>query len=384
MDSSPDLRSIFLLDANTVYLNHGAFGACPRPVFEAYQRWQIELEREPVQFLGVLAADRLRSARQALADFVGCRADDLVFFPNPTTTINMVARSLELAPGDEILATDHEYGALDRTWRFICGQTGAVYIRQDIPLPLDTPEAIVERLWSRVTPRTRAVFVSHISSPTAVTLPVEAICRRARQAGILSIIDGAHAPGQIRLDLETLGADVYTGACHKWLCAPKGSAFVFVRREIQPMLKPLVVSWGWESDKPSGSAFIDHHEWQGTRDLAAFLSVPDAIAFQAEHHWETVQAGCHQLALEARTRLLRLWDQPPACDENAFHQMFVVPVPTADPEGVQRRLYTEFGIEVPLHRWGGASWLRVSIQAYNSAADVDALVEALPRAVQPE
>ncbi len=202
MDSPPDLRSLFLLDPNTVYLNHGAFGACPRPVFDAYQRWQIELEREPVQFLGVRAADRLRSARQALADFVGCHADDLVFFPNPTTAINMVARSLELAPGDEILATDHEYGALDRTWRFICGQTGAVYIRQDIPLPLDTPEAIVERLWSRVSPRTRAVFVSHISSPTAVTLPVEAICRRARQAGILTIIDGAHAPGQIRLDLE--------------------------------------------------------------------------------------------------------------------------------------------------------------------------------------
>jgi isopenicillin-N epimerase len=381
MAAPSELRSAFLLDPNTVYLNHGSFGACPRPVFEAYQRWQLELEREPVQFLAVHAADRLRLARQTLATYLGCRADDLVFFTNPTTAINMVARSLLLAPGDEILATDHEYGALDRTWRFVCEHASANYIRHPIRLPLGSPDAVVEELWSRVTPHTRVIFMSHITSPTAVTFPVEALCLRARQAGILSIVDGAHAPGQIPLDLEALGADVYSGACHKWLCAPKGSAFLYVRSEVQPMLKPLVVSWGWESEKPSGSAFIDYHEWQGTRDLAAFLSVPEAIQFQEEHNWPEIRSACHRLAVDARRRLLRQWNQEPACDEAGFHQMFVVRLPTGDPEGVQRRLYSNFGIEVPIQHWGDSCWMRVSIQAYNSAADLDALLEALPQAM---
>jgi isopenicillin-N epimerase len=378
----PELRAEFLLDSETVYLNHGSFGACPRPVFEAYQRYQLELEREPVQFLAVRAADRLRSARSALAEFVGCQADNLVFFTNPTTALNMVARSLPLSPGDEILATDHEYGALDRTWRFVCARAGADYIRQPIALPLAPPEELVEALWSRVTPRTRAIFVSHITSPTAITFPVEALCQRARQAGILSIVDGAHAPGQVPLRLQTLGADVYAGACHKWLCAPKGSAFLFARREVQAMLKPLVVSWGWEAEKPSGSTFIDHHEWQGTRDLAAFLSVPDAIRFQARHAWPSVQAACHQLAAQARQRLLSQWPQPPICDEARFHQMFAIGLPTDEPERVQQRLYAEYGIEVPVQRWGEASWLRVSIQAYNSVGDIEALLEALPKAMR--
>lgn len=377
MDSIADLRSEFLLDPKIVYLNHGSFGACPRPVFDAYQAWQRTLELEPVQFLGIHAAEYLRTAREALAGYLGCQPAEVVFFPNPTTAVNMVVRSLDLRPGDEILTTDHEYGAMDRTWRFICRHTGAKIVRQAIPLPADSPEQIAESLWSKVSARTRVVFLSHLTSQTALTLPVEAICRRAREAGILSIVDGAHAPGQIPIDLASLGADLYTGACHKWLCAPKGSAFLFARAEIQPALEPLVVSWGWEAEAPSDSTFVDHHEWQGTRDLAPFLSVPAAIEFQRSHDWPAIQEACHDMAVEWRARLNRILGQDPICSQDAFHQMFTVRVPVSDPSAFQSRLFDEHHIEIPVFLWNDSSWMRVSVQAYNRPSDFEALLEAL-------
>ena len=262
-------KADFLLDPDIHFLNHGSFGACPRPVFEAYQRWQAELERQPVEFLGRRATDLLAASRAALAAYLGADTDDLVYFPNPTTAINMVARNvarlaaednregspLRLRPGDEILTTDHEYGALDRTWRYICEQIGVRYVRRPIHLPVTTHADFVERFWAGVTERTRIIFISHITSPTALIFPVAEICRRARAAGILTIVDGAHAPGQLPLNLTELGADIYTGACHKWLCAPKGAAFLYVRPEVQPWLEPLVVSWGWEAERPGPSPF---------------------------------------------------------------------------------------------------------------------------------
>jgi isopenicillin-N epimerase len=377
MDSISDLRPEFLLDPKIIYLNHGSFGACPRPVFEAYQGWQRKLELEPVQFLGVHAAEHLRTAREALAGYLGCQPDQVVFFPNPTTAVNMVVRSLNLQPGDEILTTDHEYGAMDRTWRFICERTGAKIVRQSIPLPVGPAEQIAESIWSKVTARTQLVFLSHVTSQTALTLPVEAVCARAREAGILSIVDGAHAPGQIPIDLESLGADLYTGACHKWLCAPKGSAFLYVRTEVQPILEPLVVSWGWEAEEPSGSTFVDHHEWQGTRDLAPFLSVPAAIEFQRSHHWPAIQAACHDMAVGWRARLNQVLGQDPICGEDAFHQMFTVQVPVSDPQAFRSRLFHEHHIEIPVFQWKDASWMRVSVQAYNRPSDFEVLMEAL-------
>jgi isopenicillin-N epimerase len=291
----------------------------------------------------------------------------------------MVARSLELGPGDEILATDHEYGAMDRTWRFICQNHGARYVRLPIPLPVTSQSDFVERLWSGVNPRTRAVFLSHITSQTALKFPVEAVCERARRAGLLSIVDGAHAPGQIPLDLTTLGADLYTGACHKWLCAPKGASFLYARREVQPLLKPLVVSWGWESDKPSASTYVDHHEWQGTRDLAAFLSVPAAIDFQAQHDWPAVRQRCHDLASRTRAEINAVTGLDPICPDSPewFMQMFAARLPEVEVELLQRRLYERYRIEVPTHRWNGQSLIRPSFQAYNTQADAKALVEAL-------
>jgi len=373
------LKSHFLLRSDVVYLNHGAFGACPRPVFEVYQSWQRELERQPAEFLGRRASTLMAEARARLAAYLHCEADEVVYFPNPTTAINMVARSLSLGPGDEILASDHEYGAMDRTWRFVCQQTGARYVRQPVPLPLTGAAEFVEHVWRGVRPQTRAIFLSHITSPTALRFPVEMICARARAAGILTIVDGAHAPGQIPLNLPALGADLYTGACHKWLCAPKGAAFLYARREVQPMLKPLVVSWGWEAEKPSSSTFIDHHEWQGTRDLAAFLSVPAAIDFQQQHDWESVRTRCRALTRETRRRVHVLTRLEPICPEEGswFEQMFAAPLPVPNPELFQRRLYERFRIEVPVYRWADQVLIRPSFQAYNHEADAEVLVEAL-------
>ncbi|UCC65853.1 MAG: aminotransferase class V-fold PLP-dependent enzyme [Anaerolineae bacterium] len=374
-----ELKSQFLLDPEVVFLNHGSFGACPRPVFDAYQHWQRELERQPVEFLGRRARGLLAEARAALAAYVGVEAQDVVYFPNPTAAINAVVRSLDLGPGDEILTTDHEYGAMDRTWRFACRKTGARYVQQPVPLPVTAHSDFVEIFWAAVTDRTRAIFLSHITSPTALTFPVQEICYRARQAGLLSIVDGAHAPGQIPLNLEGLGADVYTGAAHKWLCAPKGSAFLYVRREVQGLLEPLVVSWGWESEHPSGSQFIDHHEWQGTRDLAAFLSVPAAIEFQAGHDWAAVRQRCRALAGKTRQRLNALTGLDPICPDSPewFTQMFAARLPPADLDRLKGRLYDEYRIEVPLRQWNGQPLIRVSFQAYNGQADADALVDAL-------
>jgi isopenicillin-N epimerase len=396
-----NLKPLFLLDESVTYLNHGSFGACPKPVFEAYQRRQLELERQPVRFLDRRVDEMLAASRARLGAYLGADADDLVYFPNPTTAINMVARSLAspysgfLRPGDEILATDHEYGAMDRTWRFICQRTGARYVRQPIPLPATTHEELVDRFWAGVNERTRVIFISHITSPTALIFPVAEICHRARQAGLLTIVDGAHAPGQIDLDLRAIGADFYTGACHKWLCAPKGSAFLYARREVQEWLEPLVVSWGWQSDRPGPSRFVDYHQWQGTRDISAFLTVPAAIDFQAEHDWPQVRAACHELLREARQRIEELTGLPPICPDSPewYAQMAAFPLRACNNLGarhrndnsavdeclspLQRRLYDEYHIEAPIVEWNGRQFVRVSVQGYNSPEDVKALLAAL-------
>ena len=385
------LRQHFLLRPDVIFLNHGSFGACPRPVFETYQAWQLELEREPVEFLGRRFTELMRQAREALAAYVGAAPDELVYVPNATTGLNIVARSLPLLPRDEVLATDHEYGALDRTWRFVCGRRGARYINQPLPLPLESPEQVVETLWSAVTERTRVLFLSHITSPTALILPIAELVRRARQAGILTVIDGAHAPGQIPLDLAALGADFYSGNCHKWLCAPKGSAFLYARRTVQHLVQPLVVSWGW-SDRPDGfdkpvRSFVDEQQWQGTRDPAAYLSVPAAIQFQAEHDWLRVRAECHEMLRAARRGIEQLtrnrvssrnpvsWLCPDSPEWYA--QMASFQLPPCDAAALQRRLYDEYHVEVPVVEWNGRQLVRVSVQGYNTREDIDSLLAAI-------
>ena len=373
------LKDEFLLDPAVTFLNHGSFGACPRPVFEAYQYWQRELEREPVDFIGRRSGALMAEARARLAAFLGVERDEVVYFPNPTTAANMVVRSLALGAGDEVLATDHEYGAMDRTWRFYAQQAGFSYIRRPMPLPMTSAEAFVESFWAGVNAHTRVIFISHISSPTALRFPVEAICQRARAAGILTIIDGAHAPGQIALDLRALEVDIYIGAAHKWLCAPKGSAFLYARPEVQAWLRPLVVSWGYDSVAPSASRFIDYHEFQGTRDLAAYLATPDAIEFQAARDWPLVRTGCHALVQHARLRINALTGLAPICPDSTdwFVQMAAIRLPAIDFGRIGGQLWEHYHIEVPLIDWNGQAFVRISCQAYNSIEDVETLISAL-------
>jgi isopenicillin-N epimerase len=367
------MREHFLLSPDVTFLNHGSFGATPKPVFEAYQRWQRELERQPVRFFQRDLDDRMKHARSVAADHLGADAADLHFVRNATVGMNVVARSISLKPGDEVLTTDHEYGAVDATWDFVCAGKGARLVKQAVPFPYTRDSAFIAALWSGVTERTRVISLSHISSPTALTFPVAEICRRARAAGIITVIDGAHAPGQIPLNLDAIGADYYTGNFHKWLCAPKSAGFLYVRPEHAAALYPLIVSWGWVR----GESAVGRYDWKGTDDVSAYLSVPDAVAFQGEHDWATVREQCHALAVQGRARLIAdLGGKPTSPDDN-FAQMFTVELPPCDPVAVQDALLYDHRVEVPIIPWGGRQFVRVSVQAYNTLDDLAALVAAL-------
>ncbi len=371
------MRQLFLLDPGVVYLNHGSFGACPRPVFDEYQRLQLELERQPVDFLSRHRRypGLIDKAKASLAAYVGADAGNLVFATNATEGLNAVARSLELAPGDEVLAPVGEYGAVDMLWRHVCERAGARYVMVEIHPGTGVGEAL-ELLWSGVTSSTRAVVCSHVSCYTGIVFPVAELCRRARERDVISIVDGAHAPGQVPLRLDELGADFYAGNCHKWLCAPKGSGFLYARPERQDGLEPLVLSWDWEEE----TAFDTRRRWLGTRDPSAWLAVPAAIRFQEDHDWDAVRSRCHALGLEARSRLAEQFGlEPLTPTEDSFVQMLACALPPCDVWEVQSRLLDEFGIEALLMELAGVPLVRVSLQAYNDESDVDALVAALTR-----
>lgn len=376
-----DLKALFLLDPDVVFLNHGSFGATPRPVFEAYQAWQERLERQPVQFLTKELPHELALARETLGRFVGADAADLVCVPNVTFGLNVVARSLDLGPGDEVLTTDHEYGACSNVWEFLSQKRGFRVVRQAIPLPLAPQEVLVEQIWRGVTPRTRVIFISHITSPTAMRLPVKAICGRAREMGILTLIDGAHTIGQIDLDIEAIGADFYFSNGHKWLCSPKGSAFLFARPERQPLIEPLVVGWGWGSERSFsfGSDFLDRLQWLGTNDLSAYLALPAAIQFQQDQDWASVRERCHALLVETIGRIGALTGlQTIYSTTEDFRQMAVAPLPALDdPAAMKRALYEQYRVEVPITERSGRHFIRISVQGYNSRSDMEVLLAAL-------
>jgi len=381
-----NLRDLFVLRPDIIFFNHGSYGACPRSVFDTYQEFQLELERQPVDFMRWRLANLLGEARQALGDFIGAAADDVVFVTNASTGINIVARSLVLEPGDEVLATDHEYGFIDKSWRFVCDKRGAHYIRQTVPLPATSAEQVVEAVWSRVTPRTRVLTFSHITSPTAMILPVEELVRRAREAGITTVIDGAHAAGQVPLDVKAMGADFYVGNCHKWMMAPKGAGFLYARREVQSLLEPLV--GGRMAEGAVGSQLVGEREYYGTRDSSAALSVPSAIRFMQENNWPNVQRACHERIRQVRKAFEESTGlAPPVPDgRDWFPQMCILPLPPCDSASLTQRLRDEFMIEIPGTSWNGLQFLRLSVQAYNTQADLDALVEAvavlLPQVVE--
>ena len=383
---STNLSQQFLLDPDVVFLNHGSFGACPRPVFEDYQRWQQKLERQPVAFLGGGLPALLRTPREVLAKEMGTSPDNLAQVINATTGLNVVIRSLDLHEGDEILTTDHEYSALDKTWAFVARKSGAKIVVVKVPLPLTSAQAFHDTLVAGMTARTKVVFLSHITSPTALLFPIESVIVEARKRGILSVIDGAHTPGHIPLNLDELGADFYSGNCHKWMMAPKGSGFVHARPEWQAMLDPLVISHGWTADNkqpgvrgPFGnSAFVDEIEMQGTRDPSAWLAVPAAIAFRREHDWWKISADCHRLAQDTAARLREITGLPAlSSPEFSAPQMVAMPIPPCDPIAVHDQLLSKYGIEIPVFEWQGHFIARLSCQGYNTAAQMDVLIGAL-------
>jgi isopenicillin-N epimerase len=379
MPDPNSFKSLFMLDSTITFLNHGSFGAVPGQVFEVQRTWQERMEKQPVEFLGRQIHSFLSQAREEIGQFLGTHADNLVFIPNATHGINIVARSMEFPRGSEILTTNHEYGAMDRTWHFLSELTGWVYQPYQVPLPLDQPGDLVDGLFAQVNEHTRAIFISHISSPTSIIFPVKEICRRARERGIFSIIDGAHAPGQLDLMLDDVQPDFYTGNFHKWLCAPKGSAFLYVRPEIQPIVKPLVVSWGYESLTPGVSTFQDYLEWTGTQDFSAFLSVPAAIEFQRQNRWSDLRRRCHQMASQTWKTWAEITQLPQLyMHDGWFAQMVTLPVPTQYPaEELKRRLLEDYRIEIPVIEWEGNQYIRLSVQAYNTMEEMEALIGAL-------
>jgi isopenicillin-N epimerase len=383
---SENLARQFLIREDVVFLNHGSFGACPRPVFQAYQNWQLELEGQPVEFLGRKLTENMRGPRVALAEEFGTSSDNIVGLTNATLGLNIVAQSLDLKPGDQILTTDHEYSALEKTWAYVCRKTGAEVVVVKIPLPLTDKAQFTDTLIAGMTERTKVLFLSHITSPTALLFPIEAAIAEARDRGIWSVIDGAHTPGHIKLDLEAIGADFYAGNCHKWMMAPKGSAFLYARPEMQGLLNPLVISHGWTADSKlpgakgafGNSPFIDEIEMQGTRDPAAWLAVSAALDYRRENDWWDVAAHCQALAQDTAQRLAAITGLPAlSSPEFSAPQMVAMPIPECDVDWLKVALLDQYSIEIPVFKWQDRHIARVSVQGYNSKPQMDLLIEAL-------
>jgi isopenicillin-N epimerase len=379
------------LDPQTIFLNHGSFGACPRPVLEYQQRLRDRLERQPVQFFVRDLEGLIDDARAELATFLGVEAEDLVWVPNVTTGVNAVLRSLEIRPGDELLTTNHEYNACRNALEFVARRAGAEVIVVAIPFPIDSPEQIVDEIVHRISPRTRLALLDHVTSQTGLVLPVERVVRALAERGIDTFIDGAHAPGMLPLDLKTVGATYYGGNCHKWLCAPKGAGFLYVRRDKQPEVRPVVISHGANSQRTDRSLYLTEFDWVGTDDPTAILSVPEAIRFMGSllpGGWDALRKHNRELALQGRRVVCDGLGIPDPCPDSMIGSLASVPLPAGEQEPqtsplyadpLQRELLERWKIEVPVIPWPKPPdrLLRISAQIYNRPDQYKKLAEAL-------
>lgn len=390
MTDDNEWAALWPLDPSVAFLNHGSYGACPAEVLRYQAALRAEMEAEPVRFLGRELDDRLDAARARLGAFVGADPDDLAFVSNATGGVNAVLRSLRLAAGDELLTTDHAYQACRNTLDFVAERSGARVVTVTLPFPVTDPQAIVDTVLAGVTPRTRLALLDHITSPTALILPLERIVAALAARGIDSVVDGAHAPGMVPLDLRALGAAYYSGNCHKWLCTPKGSAFLWVRRDRQADVHPLTISHGAKGERAGRSRFRLEFDWTGTQDPTAWLTVPMAIDYLAglvPGGWPALMARNRALALEARRLLCAAVGTEPACPEEMIGSIASVILPdnrtvetgwrVRDP--IQGRLFEAWGIEVPIMRWPAPPkrMVRVSAQLYNHLPQYVRLAEAL-------
>jgi isopenicillin-N epimerase len=384
-----DWAGLWPLDPEVTFLNHGSYGACPRAVLEAQRRLTLELEAEPVRFLSRELEGRLDAARAALGAFLGAAPDDLAFVPNATTGVNTVLRSLEWAPADEILTTDHVYQACRNAAERVAGRAGARVVVAPVPFPLESPDAVVNAVLAAVTPRTRLALLDHVTSPTGVVFPIARLVAELAARGVDTLVDGAHAPGMVELDLRALGAAYYAGNAHKWLCAPKGTAFLHVRRDRQAAIRPLVVSHGASSPRTDRSGFRLEFDWTGTDDPTRYLAIPDAIRYLGgllPGGWPELRARNRGLALEARTLLCDALGVKPPCPDAMLGSLAAVPLPDGPPgapwtrrDPLQDALFERFAVEVPIVRWPAAPrrFVRVSAQLYNERAHYRRLAEAL-------
>ena len=388
--------SLWPLDQRTIFLNHGSFGSCPRPVLEYQSALRERLERQPVQFLVRELEPLLDEARSDLARFLGAPEDDVVFVSNATAGVNTVLRSLKFEPGDELLVTDHEYNACRNALEFVAGPSQARVVVAEIPFPLRTGEQIVEAILGKVSGRTRLALLDHVTSQTALVFPLHELVSALAERGIDALVDGAHAPGMIPLDLRKLQAAYYTGNCHKWLCAPKGAGFLYVRRDRQQFIRPLSISHGGNSPRTDRSRFLIEFGWTGTWDPTACLSLPEALRFMASllpEGWPAVMKRNRALALAGRETLCRALDISAPCPDEFIGSLASIPIPDAAANGpptsplysdpLQDRLRTEFGIEVPIIPWPAPPkrLLRISAQVYNSLPQYELLAEALKKVI---
>ena len=374
------MKNLFFLNPKITYLNHGSYGACPIPVFNDYQKWQKKLEAQPVQFFTDQLWKYLKGTRQSIGRYINCAGNDLILFPNPTTAVNNIFENLNLVKGDEVLMTQHEYGALIRAWGNASKKYGFKIVKKEVSLPLKTKVEFLNQFLSAINNKTKVIFISQITSQTALIFPVSEICKHAKKLGITTIVDGAHVPGHINLDLMKIGCDYYTGACHKWLCAPKGSSFLYVRKELQNEMIPQTISWGEEGEDPGPTKLLQDFQWQGTRDMSAFLAIPSAIKFVEKNSWKKRQEYCREIILDVSNKLNELLKtEPNFLGEQWVGQMVSHPLPSNVPETLKLDLWNKFGIEVPIFEWDNNKYIRISFHCYNKKEDIDKLFHALKK-----
>lgn len=387
--SSP-LRRFWRLAPNSVFLNHGSFGACPEPIQKLQSELRAQMESEPVQFLWRHYEERLEPSRQALAEFIGAPQKDIAFITNTTTGVNAVVRSLNLKPGDELLTTSQDYNACHNVLIEAARRAGARLVTAAIPFPLKNADQIVEAVLACVTPKTRLALIDHVTSDTGFVMPVAKLVKELEARHVDTLVDGAHAPGMVPLSMQKLRPAYYTGNLHKWVCAPKGAAFIHVREDKQDAVQPAVISHGNNRPRTGYSPFQDRFDWAGTFDPTAWMCVGESIHWIGSLFpggWNEVRKTNHALAVQARRLLCRELGVTPPCPESMLGSMATIPLPAGFPElprtgkldAEQERLYDEFGIEVPFNRCGTplSRWFRVSAQVYNAIEEYQYLADSL-------
>ena len=368
------LRKQFRLENGVDFLNHGSFGAAPLEVLEAASRWRDQMEANPDHFLRDVLPGALREAARELGGFIGARGEDLAFVENATSAINAVLRSLDFKPGDEILINSQSYGAVRQAVRHICERTGAKAVEPHVAIPVISASALVPT----VSAKTRLVIVDHISSPTGLVWPVEKIVAAARERGALVLVDGAHAPGQLELNVPALGADWYTGNCHKWLYAPRGCAFLWARSDLQAQVHPLAISHGYTK------GFTEEFDWPGTRDFSPWLAATSGVRFIRDLGPDPVRRYCHDLAIASAEKISRAWRQPLAGAATMHGSLMAIRLPDSYQRGgatreIARKVQSEFmdrhRIAVAVMPIDGALWARISAQIYNGPEDYERLIK---------